>query len=194
MKYEVQLKCVSSKEWLNTVMNDFPSFMQDHADCERKASAMAMSFVAKYPDRKEILKDCIATGIEELEHFNDVYRIMEKRGIPLKSEIPKDMYMHQLLKHCRSGREDRFLDRLIVASIVESRGAERFKMIADSLEDEEIKKFYYDLGTSEARHCHIFIKMARNYFDDHEIENRIEFLSKMEAEILMGLELKPALH
>ena len=31
--------------------------LADHADCERKASGMAMSLVAKYPDRTPILKD-----------------------------------------------------------------------------------------------------------------------------------------
>ena len=29
---------------------------------------MAMSFVAKYPDRTEIIPELIETGIEELEH------------------------------------------------------------------------------------------------------------------------------
>ena len=48
-------------------MSNFAAFLQDHADCERKASAMAMSFVAKYPDRSEIIPELIATGIEELE-------------------------------------------------------------------------------------------------------------------------------
>ena len=55
MKLTLDLASESKQEWIDAVMADFNSFLQDHADCERKASAMAMSFVAKYPDRKEII-------------------------------------------------------------------------------------------------------------------------------------------
>ncbi|HTD87281.1 MAG TPA: tRNA isopentenyl-2-thiomethyl-A-37 hydroxylase MiaE, partial [Candidatus Binatia bacterium] len=55
MKFSVDLTAATRPEWVKTVMADLPAFMQDHADCERKASAMAMSFVAKYPDRVEII-------------------------------------------------------------------------------------------------------------------------------------------
>ena len=80
MKLNLDLAVPSRQEWLDAVMNDFDSFLQDHADCERKASAMAMSFVAKYPDRTEIIPELIETGIEELEHFKQVYDLMEERG------------------------------------------------------------------------------------------------------------------
>ena len=55
MKLSIELVCSSRPEWVKAVMADFDSFLQDHANCERKASAMAMSFVAKYPDRVEII-------------------------------------------------------------------------------------------------------------------------------------------
>src|SRR5690349_11060233 len=62
MKLSLDLKTESPKAWVDAVMADFNSFLQDHADCERKASAMALSFVAKYPDRKEIIDELIETG------------------------------------------------------------------------------------------------------------------------------------
>ena len=104
----------------------FESFLKDHADCERKASSMALSFVAKCPDKTEIIPELIETALEELEHFQQVYAIMQKRGIQLRSEMPKDQYIQQLIEKCRSGKDDRLLDRMLVASIVECRGAERF--------------------------------------------------------------------
>ncbi|MBT5507565.1 MAG: tRNA-(ms[2]io[6]A)-hydroxylase, partial [Flammeovirgaceae bacterium] len=87
MKYRIDLKISSSNDWINAVIADFDTFLTDHANCERKASAMAMSFVAKYPNRKEILGELIDIGIEELEHFKDVHQIMESRGIMLPHEI-----------------------------------------------------------------------------------------------------------
>ena len=165
MKLNLDLAVPSKQEWIDAVMNDFDSFLQDHADCERKASAMAMSFVAKYPDRKEIIPELIETGIEELEHFQQVYELMQERGVPLLHSIKEDPYVKQLIKRCYSGREERFLDRLLIASVVETRGAERFRMVADALEESELKRFYKTLWTSEAKHGHIFVKMALHYFD-----------------------------
>ena len=34
---------------------------------------MAMSLVAKYPNRLEIIPELIATGVEELEHFQRLF-------------------------------------------------------------------------------------------------------------------------
>ncbi|MEL7196633.1 MAG: tRNA isopentenyl-2-thiomethyl-A-37 hydroxylase MiaE [Bacteroidota bacterium] len=78
MQFRINLACESKPEWITAVMADFDAFLMDHADCERKASAMALSFVAKYPDRVEILPDLIDTAVEELEHFRSVYKIMEE--------------------------------------------------------------------------------------------------------------------
>lgn len=191
---DLKLKVNSSQEWVNCVIENFDDFLKDHADCERKASSMAMSFVAKYPDRTEIISELIHTGIEELEHFRLVYKIMEDRGLSLNHSIPEDLYVKQLLKHCHSDREKRFRDRLIIASIVENRGFERFKLVSENIEDEELAKFYHMIYVSEAKHGHIFVEMALNYFDREKVFQRWEELATIEAEILNGLELKAALH
>ena len=151
MKLNLDIGVPSKPEWLEAVMADFSSFLQDHADCERKASAMAMSFVAKYPDRVEIIPELIETAVEELEHFQQVYTIMSSQGIQLAHSIGEDLYVKALIKKCHSGRKERFLDRLLIASVLETRGAERFRMIANALEDPELKKFYKMLWTSEAK-------------------------------------------
>ena len=78
-------------------MADFDEFLKDHADCERKASATALSLVAKYPDRVEILPELIDIAIEELEHFKLVYALMEDRGIALAHQIPEDPYIKALI-------------------------------------------------------------------------------------------------
>lgn len=194
MEMQLELKVASSQAWIEKVLANFDDFLKDHADCERKASSMAMSFVAKYPDRTEIIPELIHTGIEELEHFRLVYRIMEKQGLTLNHSIGEDLYMKQLLKLCHSDREKRFRDRLIIASIVENRGFERFKMISEHIEDKELAEFYHMIYVSEAKHGNVFVEMACTYFDEQEVLNRWEELAHEEAIILNNLELKPALH
>ena len=176
------------------MMSNFDEFLKDHANCERKASAMAMSFVAKYPDRVEIIPELIETAVEELEHFQTVYQIMEERGIQLTHEIGKDVYVKQLLDKCRDGREERFMDRLLLASFVETRGAERFRMVYEALDDPKLKQFYHELWASEAKHGEIFVRMALNYFDEEAVYKRLKEMTADEAVVLSSLPLKAALH
>lgn len=194
MQQRIALRCNSSKAWLDTVLNDFNSFLQDHADCERKASAMAMSFVAKYPNRIEIIPELIDIGVEELEHFRSVCEILLRRKVALPHRITKDQYVSDLIRRAHSGREERFLDRLLIASIVETRGAERFRMISEGLENKEMSKFYKDLWISEARHGEVFVRMAKIYFNEKEVFDRLDWWGDMEAKILQALPLAPALH
>ncbi|MBV6644618.1 MAG: tRNA-(ms[2]io[6]A)-hydroxylase [Cyclobacteriaceae bacterium] len=194
MKYRIDLISSSSTDWVDCVMGDFDSFLQDHANCERKASAMAMSFVAKYPDRVEIIPELIDTAIEEMEHFKQVYEIMQSRNILLPQEIEPDLYIKQLLDGCHSGRLERFRDRLLMASLVETRGAERFRLVYESLKDPQLKDFYHQLWASEARHGETFVKMALNYFDEGSVYFRLQEMTEREAEIIDSLPIKPALH
>ena len=194
MKLNIDIATPSKQEWLDAVMDDFDSFLQDHADCERKASAMAMSFVAKYPDRKEIIPELIETAIEELEHFQQVYDLMQEKGIPLTHSIGEDLYVKALIKLCHSGRRERFLDRLLVASVVETRGAERFRMVSEAQKDPDLHRFYKVLWASEAKHGHIFVKMALNYFPDEEVYPRLKWWIERESEIIDQLEIRAALH
>ena len=194
MKYRIDLKISSSNAWIDTVIADFDTFLMDHANCERKASAMAMSFVAKYPNRKEILGELIEIGIEELKHFKEVYQIMESRGIMLPHEIGQDLYMNQLIEVCRSGREERFMDRLLLASLVETRGAERFKLVYENINKSDLKSFYHKLWASEARHGEVFVRMCLNFFDETSVYKRLGEMIEFEAEILESLPIKAALH
>lgn len=194
MQLNLEIAVPSKKEWIDAVMADFDSFLQDHADCERKASSMAMSFVAKYPNRVEIIPELIETAVEELEHFQQVYALMEKRGVQLPAKMTKDMYVDRLVKQSYSDPNRRFMDRLLIASVLETRGAERFKMVADALEEPELKRFYKMLWTSEAKHGHIFVKMAINYFDRKTVYDRLHWWVQREAEVIDGLEIRAALH
>lgn len=194
MKLNLDVKSESSDAWLNAVMSDFDSFLQDHADCERKASAMAMSFVAKYPDRVEIIPELIETAVEELDHFQQVYTLMESRGVMLPEKMGEDLYVKRMIKLCHSGRNERFMDRLLIASVLETRGAERFRKIAEALEEPEMKSFYKMLWTSEAKHGHIFVKMALNYFSEEQVYTRLTYWVDNEDEIISSLEIRPALH
>jgi tRNA-(ms[2]io[6]A)-hydroxylase len=83
---------------------------------------------------------------------------------------------------------------LLIASVVETRGAERFKLVADHLADEELSRFYKMLWTSEAKHGHIYVKMALHYFQEDKVYDRLQYWVDREAAIILSLPLRAALH
>ncbi len=192
-KKSIDLLVKTSDKWLSAVLADFDVFLADHANCERKASALAMSMVVKYPDRRLIVPRLIDLAQEELGHFAQVYALMESRGIGLARD-GQDPYVNELIDMMRHGRDARFLDRLLVSSIVESRGAERFRLLSQALNAPELKRFYRDLWASEAKHANAFVEMAAAYFDEDIIYLRLQELAETEADIVTRLAIRPALH
>lgn len=189
----IDLLVATHPDWVKVVLSDFDAFIQDHANCERKASALAMSLVVKHPDRTRIVPALIALAQEELEHFRQVYELMVSRGLTLVKDT-QDPYVNQLAACMRHGREPRFLDRLLVSSLVECRGAERFRIIADALADQSLKAFYTSLWKAETKHGHQFVDMALEYSDAESTFARLLELAEQEAEIVQALVWRASLH
>lgn len=194
MKKRMDVRIPTPDIWLDAVMTNFDEFLIDHADNERKASAMGMSFIAKYPNRTEIIPRLIEHALEELEHFKAVYQIMHQRKIRFPQKISEDIYAKELLNLARSGLDERFLDRLLIGSVIEVRGEEKFRKVEEVLEEGELKSFYRELWISEAKHGELFIELALEYFPEKEVRERLEFFNYHESEIMMRLPFRPAMH
>lgn len=194
MKHSIDLIYKTPKEWADFVLSDLPAFLQNHADAERKASAMALHFIAKAPDKVEMIPALIETAQEELDHFALVYKEMEKRGITLAHKIPSSKYITSLMELCRSGRDERLLDRMILASIIEVRAAEKLRLISEALDDPELARFYKMLWTSEAKHGDLYVKLALNYWSKETVYARLEELNTAEGEILANLDWIIGIH
>ncbi len=187
------LRVETPKEWAKVALSNFDAFLLDHASCERKASTVGMSFVVRYPDRKEILEPMINFAREELEHFHQVYKVIQSRGISLSND-EEDTYVNILMKAVRTGREERFLDRLVTSSVIEARGAERLYIIAEALTDVELKAFYLKLAKAEESHKGLFLKLAEIYFPKEVIEERLNFFLDLEAKAIQSVPFRAAVH
>ena len=188
-----QLRSASPEAWLICVMGDFDSFLVDHAACEQKASANAISLAIHYRDRQELVRAMVDLAREEMEHFWQVYGLLEERGLLLAGS-GRDPYIHQLRALIRTGREDYMLDRLLLFGIVEARGCERFGLVRDALEPGSLKEFYSDITRAEARHHGLFVRIARTYFSEDRVQERLSELLDAEAEVVSGLPIHPRLH
>jgi len=192
-KKPTELHSNTDPKWIVTVLSDFDNFLIDHASCERKANALLMSMIVKYPDRQAAIPRLIELAQEELEHFAEAYTWMEKRGLRFTKDQP-DPYVNELLAAARHGRDDRYIDRMLISSVIESRGAERFRIVAENLEDPELREFYDRLWKSEIKHAHVFSLILKKEYDAELIDQRHHELMALEAEVLAKQKIRSTLH
>lgn len=180
-------------DWVEAVMNDFDTFMQDHAAAEKKASGMALSMISHYPDRKELVETMSELAVEELSHFREVIKWLHRRDIQLAADT-KDPYVLAMRDQMRNGSDVYLLDRLLTGGIIEARGCERFGLVADALPEGALKNFYRSITRSEARHYATFVDLAYCYFDKAIVDERLNELLDIEAKITADLDITSALH
>ena len=189
----IELQYATPTSWVNTVMNNFDAFLLDHAAAEKKASGMAMSMLSHYPDRPALVMAMADLAIEELSHYREVVRWIHQRGL-ITGRDERDPYVLALRELFRRDSDEYLLDRLLIAGVIEARGAERFGLVADALPPGPLKQFYLGIARSEERHHELFIKLAREYFADSVIQPRLATLLEQEALITAGLPIRAALH
>ena len=190
---QLPLKAPTPQAWVEVVLGDFDTFLKDHASCERKAAALCLSFIAKYSEHPFLAEPMVALAREELDHFAQVYRLITRRGLTLGLD-ERDPYVNALLKVMRPQPAERLLDRLIVSGLIEARGYERFLMLADALEDPELKDFYETLGRAEAGHYRVFLRIAERLYPAAAVEQAVERLATEEARLMLASDLRPAVH
>jgi tRNA-(ms[2]io[6]A)-hydroxylase len=179
--------------WIEAVLADFAAFLRDHAAAEKKASGMAISMLSHYPDRTALVEAMAELAIEELAHYREVVKIIHGRG-EITGKDEKDPYINRFRSAMRQESEPYFLDRLLVAGIIEARGAERFGLVADALEPGQLKTFYEIISRSEEKHIDLFIDLAKQYFAEEEVLARLQELLEVEAAIVRELPIRAALH
>jgi tRNA-(ms[2]io[6]A)-hydroxylase len=189
----LHLQSESQSRWLRQVDENLPEILIDHAHCEHKAAATAMSLFGAYIDCRELTREMTIIIQEELEHFHMVLALLERRGIPFRKLRPGD-YGRRLNQWIRPNEPDRAVDRLLVAGLIEARSCERFKLLRDHVQDPELQDFYGSLFESEARHHTTYIRLARLFQDAERVRMRLEELSSAEASIIAEGHSLPRMH
>ena len=192
LRFACRVRSPTPAAWIDAVRSDLGAFLQDHAACERKASATAMTLASHYRDRVELVRAMVDLACEELAHFRRVFAVIDRRGGSLGADS-KDRYVGKMLDLVRRGPDEYLLDRLLVAGVVEARGCERFRLLAEAL-DGEMRELYREFSTSEAGHAALFVRLARTYFSVASVEARLDELLGAEARVIASLPLRPALH
>jgi tRNA-(ms[2]io[6]A)-hydroxylase len=189
----LHLQSESQARWLRQVDENLEEILIDHAHCEHKAAATAMSLLGAYVDCEELTREMAVIIAEELEHFQMVLDLLKRRGIAFRKIRPGD-YGRRLNMLVRANEPDRAVDRLLIAGLIEARSCERFKLLKDYIQDVELADFYGALFESEARHHASYVRLARRFQDHEQVKSRLEELALAEAAIIDTGHLLPRMH
>jgi tRNA-(ms[2]io[6]A)-hydroxylase len=190
-----RLKLPTDPRWVNIVEKNIEEILTDHAYCEQKAATNAITIVVKFPERTELVNAMLELAQEELGHFKQVHDKLTERGFVLGRER-RDEYVNLLYEFQRKGgsREIHLIDRLLFGAMIEARSCERFKVLSENINDEDLKQFYKMLMISEANHYTMFINFARKYAVEENVEERWQQWLDYEGEIIKGFGLKETIH
>jgi len=115
------------------------------------------------------------------------------RGLTMRRD-PGDPYARALLAKMRSGFTERLIDRLLVSSLIEARSCERLALLAEGLEDPELKKFYAALAQAEAGHHTLFVQLAEDFAPTDVVQARLAELATFEAQVVASLPVEARIH
>ncbi len=187
------LAAPSSAAWLEQALAHPELVLIDHAHCERKAAGVALQLMFRYPSDGDLAAVLSPLAREELEHFERVQALLQRRGISLRP-LAAPPYGASLASLVRRQEPQRRLDSFLVAGLIEARSHERMALLAAHSPDPELRELYGDLLASEARHFGLYWVLAERAAPRAAVMGRLEELAAAEAELLASLWSAPRFH
>jgi tRNA 2-(methylsulfanyl)-N6-isopentenyladenosine37 hydroxylase len=181
------------RDWLPNVLADLPAVLVDHAHLERKAATSALN-LEKYRDLFPRVSELNAIAIEELQHFELVLALLQRRRIPFDQPYPSP-WIKGLMRAVRNGHRYQVIDHLICCSLIEGRSCEKFQILGGALKDSdpELAAFYAGLVESEGNHYATYLLMARG-INESETNERLDFYLDLDAKLIREPNPLPMLH
>ena len=180
------LPCETPDSWVREALHPDheATLLIDHANCEKKAAATALSLMHRYVERAELLDKMSRLAREELRHFEQVLKLMRSRNI-VYAPLTASRYAQGLHKGVRKQEPGRLVDTLIVGALIEARSCERFARLAPHLAP-ELRAFYESLLKSEARHFNDYLTLAKPLGNAQMFEKRLAYFRDLEAELVQS--------
>jgi tRNA-(ms[2]io[6]A)-hydroxylase len=190
-KFVLGLELPTDPRWVNIAEKNIEEILSDHAYCEQKAASSCISLIVQFPDRGELVDMLTPVVAEEWSHFERVMEEIRKRGFKLGFQR-KDEYVDKLQKFFKKGgsREQLLMEKLLMNALIEARSCERFRLLSKHIPDQELSKFYYELMVSEAGHYKNFLKLAKIYSPEEQVNERWHEWLEAEADIMKTLEVR----
>jgi tRNA-(ms[2]io[6]A)-hydroxylase len=197
-KVELPLRYHTPPGWAAAVLDRPLELLNDHAHLEKKAATNALELLNRWPEPsppENWVTAMTAVARDEVEHLAIVSRLLARRGgrLTKSHSNPYASALHALVRKGRGTEE--LVDRLMISSLIEARSCERFKLLADAVEeDRELKKLYASLWASEHGHYLSFIQLAEQILPAPAVAKRWNQMLDAEAEIIQNQPAGPRMH
>ena len=178
--WESILSSPTPTAWIERAKDSLELLLIDHAHCEKKAATTAISLIHKYP-HFNLAKFLSPLAREELLHFEQVLRVLNKLGFKYKN-LRSGGYAKTLYDSCSSREPERLKDTFIVCSLIEARSCERFHALIPHLPT-SLSQFYSRLYKAEARHCDLYLDIYTEIFQE-DWSDRLNKLSFIESNFI----------
>lgn len=177
--------------WADLASISLEEILTDHAFCEQKAATQCISLIQRYPEKEELINALAPIVTEEWGHFRLVWDEMKKRGYKLGRQR-KDDYVNLLLQNEPKDipAYEKLLHKLMIGAMIEARSCERFRLLHENLEDEQLRKFYYKFMVSEAGHYRLFIELAELYYPTEKVRMAWQQWLGIETQALKQLTIR----
>ncbi|MFO1401910.1 MAG: tRNA isopentenyl-2-thiomethyl-A-37 hydroxylase MiaE [Steroidobacteraceae bacterium] len=152
------LRAPTPAAWVEAAAAGWQELLLDHANCEKKAASTALALMFAYPEQQRDNLAFARLAREELRHFEQVTRMMERLGVAHRRLRP-GRYAAGLRAAMRTSEPGRRLDLLLIGALIEARSCERFRLLVPRLA-EPLAGFYAELERSEARHIDLYLDCA----------------------------------
>lgn len=194
---DLPLRIKTPKTWAVQAMRQPMELLNDHAHLEKKAAANALELLNRWPEPnppEEWVQQMTAVASDEVEHLRVVCRIIARRGARL-TRSHANPYAAELHKEVRRGRgTEEVVDRLMISALVEARSCERFFLLIEACEDDELRKLYKGLWASEHGHYLTFIQLAEKILPADVVAKRWDEMLDAEARIIQAQTPGPRMH
>jgi len=174
--------------WVDHAVGHWQELLVDHANCEKKAASTALALMFAYPEDIALCQALARLAREELRHFEQVQKLMQRLGVPVLRLSP-GRYAGALRARLATSEPQRKLDLLLCGALIEARSCERFETLAPHLAP-PLADFYAELARSERRHAGLYLQLAlaaqRDARLDAELVHaRLEELATLEAALII---------
>ena len=182
-----ELLAPTPERWLQAATLGWQEILLDHAYCEKKAASTALALMFAYPEFERQNLALARLAREELRHFEQVSRMMQRLSVPFRRLQP-GRYAAGLRASLSTREPLRRLDLMLVGALIEARSCERFGLLSPRLPP-PLGDFYAALQRAEARHGELYLQFAAEAAGGQGAEeldwrSRLRDLAAIEAQLI----------
>jgi tRNA-(ms[2]io[6]A)-hydroxylase len=183
----VPLRAATPARWVQHAAHDWRTLLVDHANCEKKAASTALALMFAYPEDRSLSLAMARLAREELRHFEQVQKLMQRLEVPTRRLSP-GRYASALRARLAAAEPQRKLDLLLAGALIEARSCERFEVLAPLLPG-PLGEFYSGLAESERRHAGLYLELADQAAGSDDVraamQSRLDVLADFEASLVL---------